>query len=130
MADPLIVEKWLKMGDDDFGFAKTSLKGGSEFYAQICFHFRQAAEKYLKAYIIGKDLAFDKIHDLVHLLRTCSAFEPAFDVLKEDCILLNTAYIETRYPVHWPTNYTKETAKQSRTAAADIARTVRNQLGL
>jgi HEPN domain-containing protein len=130
MADPLIVKEWLKMADDDFRFAESNLKGGSEFYAQICFHFQQAAEKYLKAYIIAKGIAFEKVHDLVHLLKTCSAHEPAFSALKEDCILLNTAYIETRYPVHWPASYTKETAEQSHIAAVNIARTDRNQLGM
>jgi len=130
MADPSVIDEWLKKADDDFRFAEANLKGGSEFYAQICFHFQQAAEKYLKAYIIGRSLAFDKVHDLVHLLKTCSAFEPALAALKEDCILLNTAYIEARYPVHWPTNYTKETAEQSRAAAANIAGMVRDQLGL
>jgi HEPN domain-containing protein len=130
MVDPSVIEEWLKMADDDFRFAETNLKGGSEFYAQICFHFQQAAEKYLKAYIIDKGLAFEKVHDLVHLLKTCSAAEPAFAVLKEDCILLNTAYIETRYPVHWPTDYTKEAAEQARAAAVNIARMVRNQLGM
>jgi len=64
-------------------------------------------QKYLKAYIIGKGLAFEKIHDLVHLLKTCAAAEPAFAGLTKDCILLNPAYIETRYPMHWPTNYTR-----------------------
>jgi HEPN domain-containing protein len=130
MVDPVIVEEWLRKADEDFFFAETNLKGGSEFYAQICFHFQQAAEKYLKTYIICKDLAFDKVHDLVHLLKTCSRFEAAFSALKEDCILLNTAYIETRYPVHWPTNYTKESAELSRIAALNIARMVRDQLGL
>lgn len=130
MADPLIVEEWLENADNDMLFAETNLKSGSEFYAQVCFHFQQAAEKYLKAYIVGKGLPFHKVHDLVHLLKTCSTFEPAFAVLKEDCILLNTAYIETRYPVSWPTNYTRETAEQSHTAAVNIARMVRNQLGL
>jgi hypothetical protein len=32
--------------------------------------------------------------------------------------MLNTAYIETRYPVHWPTEYTRETAVEARCAAA------------
>lgn len=130
MADPLIVKEWLKMADDDFHFAEANLKAGSEFYAQMCFHFQQAAEKYLKAYIIGKGLAFEKVHDLVHLLETCSAYESSFTTLKEDCIFLNPAYIETRYPVHWPTNYAKETAEQSHTAAVNIARMVHNHLGL
>src|SRR3990172_8668717 len=117
MADPAIVKEWLEKADEDFRFAETNLRSGCEFYAQICFHFQQAAEKYLKAFIIGRDLTFEKVHDLVHLLKTCAAFEPAFDALKEDCITLNTAYIEARYPVHWPTSYTKQTADQSHIAA-------------
>ncbi len=130
MADPSIVKEWLARADEDFRFAEANLKGGSEFYAQICFHFQQAAEKYLKAYIIGKGLTFQKVHDLVHLLKTCSGLDSAFTGLKEDCILLNTAYIETRYPVHWPTHYTKETAEQSCAAAVNIAGMVRNRLAM
>jgi len=130
MADPLIVEEWLKKADEDFRFAESNLEGGSEFYSQICFHFQQAAEKYLKAYIIGVGLAFERVHDLVHLLRVCSAAEPGFSALKEDCILLNSAYIESRYPVNWPTNYTKDTAEHAHTAAVNIARMVRNQLAM
>ncbi len=40
MADPLIVEEWLKKVDEDSRFAETNLKEGSQFYAQICFHFQ------------------------------------------------------------------------------------------
>ena len=35
--------------DDDFNFATANLREGSEFFSQICFHFQQTAEKYLKA---------------------------------------------------------------------------------
>ncbi len=130
MADPSVVTEWMHKADEDFLFAEVNFVEGREFYAQICYHFQQAAEKYLKAYIIGKGLAFEKVHDLVHLLKTCSAIAPAFEELREDCILLNAPYIESRYPVHWPTNYTKETAAQARAAASNIARTVRHELGL
>jgi len=87
MVDPAIVMEWLVKADEDYRFAEANLREDSGFYAQICFHFQQSAEKYLKAYIIAKGLAFDKVHDLVHLLKTCSAHEPAFNGLKEDCIL-------------------------------------------
>ncbi len=49
MADLKIVNEWLSKADEDFHFAVANLKEGSNFYAQICFHFQQAAEKYLKA---------------------------------------------------------------------------------
>lgn len=130
MADPAIVREWLDKADEDFLFAEANLRDGSEFYAQLCFHFQQAAEKYLKAYIIGNNLNFDRVHDLVHLLKTCSAHAPEFSELKEECIFLNTAYIETRYPVHWPTDYTRETAEQARLAAEKIARLVQEGLGM
>lgn len=130
MADAAIIREWLNKAEEDLRFAEANLLEGNVFFAQICFHFQQAAEKYLKAYIIGKGLDFGRVHDLVHLLRTCAAHDPTFDELKEDCILLNTAYIETRYPVHWPTNYTKETAEQAHAAAVGIAGKVRSQLSL
>ena len=58
MADPKIVMEWLKKADEDYGFA-LSVVEDSTFYAQICFHFHQAAEKYLKAYIIANDFYTD-----------------------------------------------------------------------
>jgi HEPN domain-containing protein len=130
MADPSVTKEWLGKADDDFLFAEANLREGSGFYAQLCFHFQQAAEKYLKAYIIGKGLPFDRVHDLVHLLKTCSAHTPEFSELKEECIFLNTAYIETRYPVHWPTDYTRETTMEAHDAAEKIARMVREGLGM
>ena len=70
MADERIVSSWLKSADEDFEFAVLSLED-STFYAQICFHFQQAAEKYLKTFIITNDLEFKKIHDLTVLLKIC-----------------------------------------------------------
>jgi HEPN domain-containing protein len=48
MADPSVINEWLKKADEDFGFAVSVIED-STFYAQICFHFHQAAEKYLKS---------------------------------------------------------------------------------
>ena len=76
------------------------------------------------AYIIAMDLPFGKVHDLVNLLKTCASHNPAFNKLREECILLNTAYIETRYPVHWPTNYDREAAELAQSAATKIASAV------
>jgi HEPN domain-containing protein len=47
MADSVLVLEWLKKADEDFDFA-SSIIDDSTFYAQICFHFHQAAEKYSK----------------------------------------------------------------------------------
>lgn len=128
MVDPSIVREWLDKADEDLNFAESSLQDGSEFYAQICFHFHQAAEKYLKTFIISRELPFNKIHDLVNLLKICSENDPTLADFKENCIILNSAYIETRYPVHWPTNYSRETAVQSLAAARSISFEIRKRL--
>lgn len=68
MADRKLIQEWLQKADEDLGFASSIIED-STFYAQICFHFQQAAEKYLKAIIVADDLEFHKIHDLLVLLK-------------------------------------------------------------
>ena len=100
MVDIDIVRECLAKADEDFGFASVNLKEGKTFFAQICFHFQQAAEKYLKAFIIAHELTFRKIHDLLLLLQICLSKDSSFERLREDCEFLNTFYVDTRYPVH------------------------------
>ena len=56
MVDIEIVQEWLAKADEDFEFARTNFEEGKPFFARICFHFQQAAEKYLKSYIIAHEL--------------------------------------------------------------------------
>ncbi len=104
MADPQLVREWINKADEDFGFAFSVIKE-SPYYSQICFHFHQAAEKYLKAYIIAHDLEFQKIHDLPILLKICMPKDPELQILLDDCKFLNRYYIDARYPVHWSTSF-------------------------
>jgi HEPN domain-containing protein len=88
MADYELVQEWLNKAEEDFGFAASVIKE-SPYYAQICFHFHQAAEKYLKAYIIAYDLEFEKIHDLPVLLKTCVQQDPSLQEIHEESKFLN-----------------------------------------
>jgi HEPN domain-containing protein len=119
MVEPKLIQEWLEKADEDLNFA-ASIVEDSTFYAQICFHFQQAAEKYLKALIVADDLEFQKIHDLVTILKICLGRRPALAGLMSDCKLLNRFYTDTRYPVHWPTDYTKDKAIQAQAAAERI----------
>ena len=124
MADPQIVREWLEKAKEDFDFAAISLEEMHNFYPQICFHFHQAAEKYLKSFIVAYDLEFEKTHNLMNLLITCSSTDASLLSLMEECQRLNTAYIDTRYPVHWPTDYAKEKAAVFKSDAQKIAQAV------
>jgi HEPN domain-containing protein len=59
MVDKEIVREWLAKANEDFEFARINLEERKPFFAHICFHFQQAAEKYLKAYIIARELNFE-----------------------------------------------------------------------
>jgi HEPN domain-containing protein len=130
MADPEVVRQWIGRADEDLAFGEANLREGSTYYAQICFHFHQAAEKYLKAFIVAHDLEFEKLHNLMHLLRICAKKDPSLSGLLVHCEVLNTAYIDTRYPVHWPTNYNKEKAATMLDAARVIASAIKASLKL
>jgi HEPN domain-containing protein len=125
-----IIREWIAKADEDFEFALANLKDGKPFSALICFHFHQSAEKYLKAFIIANDLAFIKSHDLPALLKICVTKEPSLIRLSPDCEYLNTFYIETRYPVHWPTNFTLEEAEKARLSAQTIQSAIEKSLSL
>jgi len=127
MVDPRVISEWLKKADEDLEFA-ISVVEESTFYAQICFHFHQASEKYLKSFIIAQDLNFKKIHDLQVLLKSCLPKDPKLQELMDDCKFLNRFYIDTRYPVHWPTQYTKEEALKAKKAAEHICDVIKSAL--
>ena len=130
MADIAIVKEWIAKAEEDFEFALVNLKEGRPFIAQICFHFHQSAEKYLKAYIIAEDLQFRKIHDLPALLKTCTSKDPSLNEIRDDCENLNTFYIDTRYPVHWPTDFSSKEAKKAFRSAEKIRNFIMKKLDI
>ncbi len=64
-----IIHAWFKKADEDLYSAQQLLK--SEGYLSIsviCFHCQQAAEKYLKGFLVYRNIEFKKTHDLLYLL--------------------------------------------------------------
>jgi hypothetical protein len=48
----------------------------------------------------------------------------------DDCDLLATFYVETRYPVHWPASFGLEDAELAHQASEHIRNFVRRELKL
>jgi HEPN domain-containing protein len=130
MADADIVREWLVKADEDFEFASVILAEGKPFSPQICFHFQQAAEKYLKACTILYDLEFRKTHDLTLILKNLLVCNQGFEKFREDVEFLSVFYIDTRYPVHWPVSYSRDEAQKAREAASRIREFVRKAIAI
>ena len=127
MVDQKLVEGWIKKADEDFEYAKISLEEGIELYSPICFHFHQAVEKYLKAYIVAKELDFQKIHDLTKLLQICAKDDTDFNSLNDLVIELNPYYIEARYP-EFVISVDKSQADEALKTVEQIANFVKSKL--
>jgi len=130
MADKEIIREWVIKAEDDFHFARISLIEKKPFWAHICFLFQQSAEKYLKAFILEQGLKFQKTHDLPMLLKKCIEKDSGFFELTDDCDLLATFYVETRYPVHWPVTFADGDAEQAYRAADRIRCFIRREMNL
>ena len=129
MVDKEIIREWLAKANEDFEFARINLEERKPFFAHICFHFQQAAEKYLKAYIIARELEFRKLHDLPILLRQCEEKDAGFGQLQEDCEFLAAYYVNTRYPAHWPTHFSFEETEKAFQSAKRIKSFIEHKLG-
>lgn len=128
MADIKIVKEWLVCADEDFDFATVNLEEGDRFYSRICFHYQQAAEKYLKAYIVAYDLTFKKIHDLVKLIKICQQRDETFQEFNKDAKFLTDLYIDTRYPAFYPVGTTRKEAEKAKEIAERIGNFVKAKI--
>jgi len=130
MVDEKIVSDWLQKANEDFGFASSCLSDEIEYFGHICFHFQQGAEKYLKAFVVANNLPLRKIHNLLVLLDLCCQKDSSLERLREACQNLNRFYVDTRYPVHWPTKFTKEDALSARQSCEAIGTCIKEKIGV
>jgi len=78
---PEIVREWMEKAEEDYGFACAAIET-TDYFAQVCFHFQQAAEKYLKTFIVANKLEFRAVHNLLELLEICKQNEPNIEELE------------------------------------------------
>lgn len=89
---------WAKKADEDRQAIRLLQAGPDVPWSAVCFHAQQAAEKYLKAYLVSRDAEPEKIHSLDHLLVECLRFDPQLTSLKDDCVALTDYAVDIRYP--------------------------------
>ena len=129
MVHDQIISEWVEKADEDYFFAKKHLQDEDSFFSPLCFHAQQAAEKYLKSYIIAHDLPFRKVHDLLELLNICLSRDDSFEEIRDEVILLQRYYVDTRYPAVWPVGTEKNDAYEALEAAGRIREFILEKLG-
>ena len=96
-----IVRGWVEKAENDLRNAEYVLSMEHDCPTDtVCFHCQQCAEKYLKALLVSRGIAFPKTHDLVVLVNLLGK-EIGLDLDIEDVQPLNRYSVEARYPGDW-----------------------------
>ena len=82
-----------------------------------------------EGFMLSQGFKPQKIHDLTILLKRCLEKAPRMAELFDDCNMLSTFYVETRYPVHWPATFAHEDAEQAFRAAPSNPKLHQERIG-
>jgi HEPN domain-containing protein len=123
------VKKWLikAMGDLKVAENETKLPLEDVVTEAICFHSQQAVEKFLKAFLITKNVEFGKTHNLEFLIELCGKEDKEFR--KVDVGDLSFYAVEVRYPDEFYTPSVEE-AKECLKIAKMVKEFVMSKLGV
>ena len=89
---------WAAKARSDLLNIRNNLAAGDVPWDTVCFHAQQAAEKYLKAFLVSQGRTTTRTHDLVMLLAECRSTGTDLNILETDCLLLSRYGVVFRYP--------------------------------
>lgn len=117
---------WVEKAEGDLKVARREDQTVDPVYDAVCFHAQQGAEKYLKALLEERNVAFPRIHDLIALLNLGCGLIPELDPLKPRLAHLSVFVIASRYP---GVRTDRQAAQEAVTTAEAVRTAVRVKLG-
>ena len=98
MVNNKIVSEWIDYAQRDLESSKFLLSMRPIPLEIVCYHCQQAAEKFLKSFLISNSEQIKRTHDLQYLCKLCIKFDSSFSTLEDACIDLTEYGIQARYP--------------------------------
>jgi HEPN domain-containing protein len=118
---------WVRKAEMDLAAARRLAEGDEPLPDQMGFFCQQAAEKYLKAFLIASGQVPPRTHDVDVLVEICAVVDPAFEQLQPLVEGLTEFAVIFRYPEEWSD---ESVAIQSLTKAEQVRALVRRKLDL
>lgn len=122
-----LVDQWVTSADNDLAYAKAGF-GETDLWSNVCFSCQQGFEKYLKAYLISKNVDFPKTHDLTSLLKLCALSNSGFAQFGEVASIITPYGTAARYPDIGDLEFSKEQAHEALNAVERLKDFVENKL--
>jgi HEPN domain-containing protein len=120
---PLVAE-WFDRGREDLETARLILRAGGS-RAMAALHIHQAAEKYLKGYLVKNGVAPKKTHDLGYLLQNARAFSAGLRRFEDFCDEVTRYYLQDRYPPGPPASYSLKEIRRALVTLNDLIKVLR-----
>jgi HEPN domain-containing protein len=98
----LLVRQWIAKAEVNYRTAERLVRDDEPIRESIAFHCQQAAEKYLKAFLVWRNVEFPKTHSIGRLLDLVSGVAPDLATALADAISLTPFGVEIRYPGDFP----------------------------
>ena len=89
--------QWIAYAEDNLACARIVAENG--YFNPALQNAQQAVEKVLKALTIEKELEFRKTHSIQELRALVLAAGIDLDLADEDCELLDSIYLPSKYPL-------------------------------
>lgn len=124
-----IVQEWFVKADQDLDQAEFLMKSDRPL-VYVAYFAQQAAEKYLKGFLISRGWELEKIHILEKLLKECSKFDKDFSKFIPSFRKISRFYFEGRYPIGYEVGYTSKEINQALADVKDLIRLVREKTKL
>ncbi len=127
MSDLTDPQAWVDLAEEDFETARSSLRRKKPLTHTACFHAQQSTEKYLKAILVSRGIAFARVHDLLLLSDQCEKAGVLLPIEPKDLNTLSDYAVRVRYPGEDPTT---DEAKEAMEIARAVRRFARRFLGV
>jgi HEPN domain-containing protein len=118
---------WLVKADEDRLCVRNEMNAVQKPWGVICFHCQQAAEKYLKAFLVQRGVKPERTHDLAQLVAACTQVDESLSALRPACIKLSDFAVDVRYP-GVPVEVEEQMAKEAVEVAEQICNAIRKKL--
>jgi HEPN domain-containing protein len=112
-------EEWLIKGDHDIEMAQL-LYNERGYTETIAFLIQQAVEKYVKGFLVFRGVKPKRTHDLERLLDDVIEIDKSFEKFIGMGTKITKYYIDSRYPIGFTIEYSREEIKQSLDEAYEI----------
>lgn len=122
-----LVDQWIAKAAEDLGLAEHIVTTDLPFVAAAGFHCQQAVEKYLKAFLVDRQVESPKTHDLGDLLDLVGPLDAGLSAELKEITFLTPYGVDFRYPGDLPA-MSREEANRSLSLAAKVRSAVLTRL--